>query len=197
MVFLSLILHSPDVSADTLWNIYHNMYLNDAEVDVLESHLRALLRGDSSMLAIWTGDPHEGVIRSCDEETRTNLVRVFEQYRRTASRLQRRPKFPWSDDGEHPALTKGRQHYVECTSIPAPSPRSSAPVYDAQLEHVAAITKYAWEKGTVNKHDPQTDIFNPLFRVALIDQTRCYSMALGYPHNPILRFHLAPASLNI
>jgi hypothetical protein len=70
-------------------------------------------------------------------------------------------------------------------------------MYDVQVRQVSAVTRYAWEKGTVDKHNPETDIFNPLFRAALIDQGRCPSVALGYPHNPILRFHLASASLTI
>jgi hypothetical protein len=193
-VLLLCLIYGTETSHQSLWNILHHRFLDDDDVNLISVIAHFLLAVDIPDST--DGSMCNGRIRFCDKETLTQVTLTLKRYQAAAAWDRRRDAFvPKTID-----RIEYSQHYHHYTRdsinfIP-PSPRSSAPMYKEQAGYVRGITEYVWDNGMVDAIKEGVNTVNPLLRSVLNDTTRC-DMLLGYPHNPLLKFHLASASFSV
>lgn len=188
------LIYGTKLSHQSLWNIYHHRFLDEDDADCIESQAHYLL--DIDIPDSPDGTLCDGRIRFCDRETLTQVISTLKRYRDAASHDRRRDRFIPNTLDRLEYSQHHHQYMIDEVGLIPPSPRSSAPMYKEQAGSVRGITDYVWDKGIVDEVSSEATTVNPLVRSALNDKTRC-DLLLGYPHNPLLKFHLASASLSV
>lgn len=75
-VILTLVMENKDgARTQHLWNIYCHVFLNKSSMEVLQTHVKSLLKHSKS-LRNWNDGPYSSLVRFCDDGTFQAVVKL-------------------------------------------------------------------------------------------------------------------------
>lgn len=171
-----------------LWNIYYHVFLNKGSMEVLQTHVKNVLKYSQS-LQNWDLGPHASLIRFCDEGTFQAVVKLWKLY---ATDLSSQQEYTTIQTLLKDQWKAAQNHQKDKTGggLALDSLRAAAPVLLSAFADADKLYRTFWDTGTCltdRKVIRDLNIANPMFgclRSGLI---------LHYGQNPLSGFHLAPA----
>lgn len=188
-IILTLIADDEEgVLSQHLWNIYYHIFLNKGSMEVLQTHVKNLLKCSQS-LQDWNLGPYASRVRFCDEGTFQAVVKLWKLYATDSSSqqeyttIQTLLKDQWKAAQNHQKERTGGGLVLDCLS-------AAAPVLLSAFLDADKLYRTFWDTGTClndKKIVRDLTIANPMFgclRSGII---------LHYGQSPLSGFHLAPA----
>ncbi|KAK3292980.1 uncharacterized protein B0H64DRAFT_327590 [Chaetomium fimeti] len=198
LLFTILLDDDENVSLRQIWNMYYNFYLDDSEVQILETQAKKLVKL-SHTLRDWQESPYGATLRFCDEATITLVHYAWAVYAEEACPTMRTNRYHEKAFRHTWDNARTRQHYekqLEATKQNVS--RSCAPLAMEMASELLFTTHQHWEKGLINTQplpassNDKPGIPNPIFGRPIMT-----SRVLNPPTNPLLSFHLGAAQANL
>jgi hypothetical protein len=188
IVILTLIADDKDSSlSQLLWNIYYHVFLNKGAMEVLQTHVKSLLKHSQS-LQNWNAGPYSSLIRFYDKGTFQAVVKLWKLYATDVSSQQEYAAIQTLLKNQWKAA---QTHQKQRTSrFVLDSVSSAAPALAPAFADADKLYRTFWDTGTCihdRKISKDFTIANPMFgclRSGLI---------LHYGQNSLNGYHLAPA----
>ncbi|KAK4222360.1 hypothetical protein QBC38DRAFT_490046 [Podospora fimiseda] len=192
VLLFTLILDGKDkVSADELWNIYYQLYLHQADFDLVIAQASKLCRIANNVEG-WNSGPYGKTVQFRDKAT-------FDLARSTwAGYLKAKRTETYKQQFEHiRTLSDERKEAIygklgECV-VPS-SARSCAPLSTQIMKDMVELTEMNWQNGLTGRYPPQLDLMSPNPIIATVVSEKCL---IEYPADPLIAFHLAAARVKL
>ena len=171
-----------------LWNIYYHVFLNKNSMEVLQKHVKSLLKHSQS-LQNWNVGPYSSLIRFWDERTFKVVVEVWKLYATDLSSQQAYTtnqtllRDQWKAAQDRQKVTMSGESMFFTVS-------AAAPVLIPAYADAEKLYSTFWSTGTCidDKHVIRDlTVANPMFGC------RRSGTILHYSQDPLSGFHLAPA----
>lgn len=182
ILLFSLLVDHPadDGKKEAIWNIYYELYLDDASLDLLEEQSNKLYELSQSM-EVWHASSYGRLLRICDPNTLNLLRKVWSSYTPDGTGNKQKAEHRQHIDNR---LKKARNFKEKLIGkgVVATRLRSSAPMVLKAMEDIGKSSRSLWDKDDVGSRP------NPSLVLSFDN-----SSTLHYGTDSMLGFHLSAA----